>query len=69
MLLLILKILKKFNYNINIRNVKNFIKALAFEINEKEQNELKQVNKIFEEINQKIKENNENKINVNEFER
>lgn len=60
--MLLMIILEKFNYNIDIYNSKKFIKAYL-QAKEKQKNlELEQIKKEFEKIDKKIKEEQEKRL-------
>lgn len=72
MLLLVLQVLEKFDYRIDIYNTKKFIRALQNEYLEKQEKEVERINKIFNNIDIKIKQDQEKKFELtqdNEFER
>lgn len=62
MLLIFWETFKKFNFNINIFNVRKFIKIFFNEIELQRQSDLKHLKEIQDEIDEKIKENNEKRL-------
>lgn len=72
MLLLVLQVLEKFDYRIDIYNTKKFIRALQNEYLEKQGKEVERINKIFNNIDIKIKQDQEKRFELtqdDEFER
>lgn len=69
MFLIILKVLEQFHFNINVFNAKKFIKALAYEFEEEQNRNQKISKKMCDELDRKIKEHNEKRLEENNLER
>ena len=72
--MLLVLLLKKFNYTINIYNSKKFINAYLHAIEQEKKLELAQIKKEFEEIEKKIKKEQEKRLqnsldDLDEFDR
>jgi len=69
MFLIILKVLEQFHFNVNVFNAKKFIKALLYEFEEEQKRNHTISKKLCDELDRKIKEHNQKRLEENNIER